>query len=61
MNIPYPMYVHMYMHMDYYYYFYQNVPLQEPYVLLMRNHVRDRMQEITEYISETDFYIGLDK
>jgi len=27
----------------------------------MRNHVRDRMQEITEYISETDFYIRLDK
>jgi len=51
----------MYMYMDYYYYFNQNVPFQEPYVLLMRNHVRDRMQEITEYISETDFYIRLDK
>jgi len=51
----------MYMYMEYYYYFYQNVSLQEPYVLLMRNHVRDRLQEITEYISETDFYIRLDK
>jgi len=33
----------MYMYMDYYYYVYQNFLFQEPYVLLMRNHVPDKM------------------